>query len=68
MKQTTIEPRPYYAPTGGLPEQTELHTGRAVFTEAYAVIPRGVFSDIVTSPLPHWRDALRRAAPTVLAG
>ena len=29
-------------------------TGRAVFTEAYAVIPRGVFSDIVTSFLPGW--------------
>ena len=29
-------------------------TGRAVFTEAYAFIPRGVFSDIVTSYLPGW--------------
>lgn len=29
-------------------------TGRAVFTEAYAVIPRGVYSDIVASLLPHW--------------
>jgi (S)-ureidoglycine aminohydrolase len=45
---------PYYAPHGGLPAQTELHTGRAVFTEAYAVIPKGVFSDIVTSNLPFW--------------
>jgi (S)-ureidoglycine aminohydrolase len=54
MKQSKIEPRRYYAPAGGLPAQTELHTGRAVFTEAYAVIPRGVFSDIVTSSLPHW--------------
>lgn len=54
MKQSKIEARRYYAPHGGLPAQTELHTGRAVFTEAYAVIPRGVFSDIVTSPLPHW--------------
>ena len=44
----------YHAPTGGLPGQTALHTGRAVFTEAYAVIPRGVMTDIVTSPLPHW--------------
>ena len=56
MKQSKIEPRRYYAPTGGLPAQTELHTGRAVFTEAYAVIPRGVYSDIVTSYLPHWQD------------
>jgi (S)-ureidoglycine aminohydrolase len=46
--------RTYYAPTGGLPAQTELHTGRAVFTEAYAVIPKGVMSDIVTSYLPFW--------------
>jgi (S)-ureidoglycine aminohydrolase len=44
----------YFAPTGGLPGQNELHTGRAVFTEAYAVIPKGVMSDIVTSYLPHW--------------
>ena len=44
----------YYAPTGGLPAQTELLTGRAVFTEAYAVIPKGVMTDIVTSFLPHW--------------
>ncbi len=46
----------YYAPTGGLPPQTALHTGRAVFTPAYAVIPRGVFSDIVTSALPGWQN------------
>jgi len=46
--------RSYYAPHGGLPAQTELHTGRAIFTEAYAVIPKGVMSDIVTSYLPFW--------------
>jgi (S)-ureidoglycine aminohydrolase len=46
--------RTYYAPAGGLPPQTQLHTGRAVFTEAYAVIPKGVMSDIVTSYLPFW--------------
>lgn len=44
----------YYAPGGGLPPQTDLLTGRAVFTEAYAVIPKGTMSDIVTSRLPHW--------------
>jgi (S)-ureidoglycine aminohydrolase len=44
----------YYAPPGGLPPQTALMTGRAVFTEAYCVIPRGCFSDIVTSALPGW--------------
>lgn len=44
----------YFAPQGGLPAQTELLTGRAVFKDAYAVIPRGTLSDIVTSFLPHW--------------
>jgi (S)-ureidoglycine aminohydrolase len=46
--------RNYYAPTGGLPPQTQLLTDRAMFTEAYAVIPKGTFSDIVTSFLPFW--------------
>ena len=49
----------YYVPTGGLPGQTELTTGdagRAVFTEAYAVLPRDTMRDIVTSRLPHWDD------------
>ena len=44
----------YFVPTGGLPAQTELTTDRAVFTEAYAVLPRGTMRDIVTSRLPHW--------------
>lgn len=44
----------YYAPPGGLPPQTALMTQRAVFTEAYAFIPKGCFSDIVTSYLPGW--------------
>lgn len=44
----------YYAPHGGHPPQTQLLTGRAVFTDAYAVIPKGVMQDIVTSQLPHW--------------
>jgi (S)-ureidoglycine aminohydrolase len=48
--------RSYYAPQGGHPPQTELLTGRAVFTEAYAVIPKGVMLDIVTSNLPHWQN------------
>lgn len=39
---------------GGHPPQTELTTGRAVFTPAYAVIPRESMRDIVTSVLPHW--------------
>ncbi len=50
-----MKPR-YYVPTGGLPGQTELTTDRAVFTEAYAVLPRGTMRDIVTSRLPFWDD------------
>ena len=46
--------RRYYAPTGGHPPQTDLTTDRAVFTEAYAVLPRGTMRDIVTSNLPFW--------------
>ncbi|KZM50299.1 bifunctional allantoicase/(S)-ureidoglycine aminohydrolase [Labrenzia sp. OB1] len=44
----------YYAPSGGHPPQTQLLTDRAVFTEAYAVIPKGTMRDIVTSFLPFW--------------
>jgi (S)-ureidoglycine aminohydrolase len=48
---------PLYAkPAAGLPGPSTVHTGRAVFTEAYAVIPRGVMTDIVTSALPHWNE------------
>ena len=62
-RRTTAEERratmTYHVPTGGLPAQTALTTGdsgRAVFTEAYAVLPRGTMRDIVTSRLPHWDD------------
>lgn len=44
----------YAGPIDGLPPQSQLLTGRAVFTESYAVIPRGVMTDIVTSVLPLW--------------
>ena len=44
----------YFVPQGGHPPQTDLLTGRAVFTAAYAVIPKGVMRDIVTSVLPFW--------------
>ena len=44
----------YYAPHGGLPGQESLLTDRAVFTDAYAVIPKGTMRDIVTSFLPFW--------------
>jgi (S)-ureidoglycine aminohydrolase len=47
---------PYASPLAGLPPQTALHTQRAIFTGAYALIPRGVMRDIVTSYLPHWAE------------
>ena len=48
--------RTYYAPQGGHPPQTQLLSDRAVFTEAYAFIPKGVMGDIVTSNLPFWEN------------
>lgn len=42
----------YYTPRGGMPHQDDLITDRAMFTEAYAVIPRGALRDIVASRLP----------------
>lgn len=48
----------YFAPTGGHPPQTQLLTDRAIFKDAYAVIPKGTMRDIVTSFLPFW-DATR---------
>ncbi|MDR5653739.1 bifunctional allantoicase/(S)-ureidoglycine aminohydrolase [Ruixingdingia sedimenti] len=47
---------PYYTPPGSLPPQNRIMPGRAVFATAYAFIPQGVFSDIVTSFLPGWND------------
>ncbi len=44
----------YAQPRDGLPPQTALHTGRAIFTPAYAVIPHGVMTEIVTSVFPGW--------------
>jgi (S)-ureidoglycine aminohydrolase len=55
-KERPVAGHTYYAPKGGLPKQTDLMTDRAVFTQAYAVIPKGVMRDIVTSFLPFWRD------------
>jgi len=48
-------PRSYAFPPGGLPDQGGDPEGRAVFTEAYAVIPAEVQTDIVTSFLPGWQ-------------
>jgi (S)-ureidoglycine aminohydrolase len=44
----------YSTPMGGHPPQTDLLTGRAVFTESYAFIPKGTMRDIVTSNIPFW--------------
>lgn len=46
--------RSYSTPPGGLPPQTQLLTDRAVFTDAYAVIPQSTMRDIVCSRLPFW--------------
>lgn len=46
--------RIYATPPGGLPPQSDLLSGRAVFTEAYAVLPTGTMRDIVLIALPHW--------------
>lgn len=47
----------YYAPKGGLPNQGEMVGTKAVFKKAYALIPRDVQTDIVTSNLPGWTGA-----------
>ncbi len=49
-----MTPPSYYVPETGLPPQTDLLSDRAVVTEAYTVIPRGVLRDIVASVLPEW--------------
>lgn len=53
---TTMSTPRYYAPTGGHPGQDQLLTDRAMFTESYAVIPKGTMRDIVTSSLPFWQN------------
>ena len=45
----------YFNNIGGMPEQHDLTTQRAKFTNAFAVIPAKCMRDIVTSNLPHWR-------------
>ena len=56
MEGPLVAERKYYAPRGGHPPQQDLLTSRAVFTECYAVIPKGVMRDIVTSNLPFWKN------------
>ncbi len=38
-----------------MPPQSQLLTDRAVFTDAYAVIPKGTLRDITCSRLPFWQ-------------
>jgi len=47
----------YFAPKGGHPDQSQLLTDRAIFTDSYVVIPKGTMRDIVTSFLPNWAGA-----------
>lgn len=44
----------YFVLRGGHPPQSQITTTRAVFTNAYAVLPKGTMMDIVTSYLPFW--------------
>ena len=48
------EKTPFSVPVGGLPPQSQIMTDRAIFTDAYAVLPKGTMTDIVTSNLPNW--------------
>ena len=44
------------SPAGYTGQQTDLLSGKAVFTESYAVIPKSVMQDIVSSYLPFWTN------------
>ncbi|MEM8569991.1 MAG: bifunctional allantoicase/(S)-ureidoglycine aminohydrolase [Pseudomonadota bacterium] len=62
-------PRHHYYPSmGGLPPQSQLLSDRAVFSEAYTVIPKGVLSYITGSRLPHWRGTLAWILARPLSG
>jgi (S)-ureidoglycine aminohydrolase len=54
IEENKILKNRYYAPKGGLPPQTALMDERAVFTNAYALLPASTMRDIVTSNLPFW--------------
>lgn len=45
----------YFTPKGGLYPQSRIANDRAVFNEAYVLIPKTVMSDIVTSQFPFWQ-------------
>ncbi len=44
----------YFTPNGGLFPQSRMPNDKAVFNEAYVLIPKTVLSDIVTSYFPFW--------------
>ncbi|MDJ1007319.1 MAG: bifunctional allantoicase/(S)-ureidoglycine aminohydrolase [Paracoccaceae bacterium] len=44
----------YAIPEGGVPPQSQLLSRRAIFTSAYAVIPKRVMTDIVVTRFPGW--------------
>ncbi len=46
----------YHVVEGGLPAQSEPLDERAIFTEAYAVLPGSTMTDIVASAIPHWHE------------
>lgn len=56
MTQRPVRPchRSILPRAGGHPGQEQLRTDRAIFTNAYAVIPKGTMRDIVASFLPFW--------------
>ena len=60
--------RSYFTPVAGLPPQQALLSDRAVITEAYTVIPRGVLRDIVTSYFPHWQGTRAWVLSRPIAG
>lgn len=55
MPTLPATPHRYYAPSGGMPPQSKTADDKAIFTTAYAVIPRTVIMDIVASFLPYWQ-------------
>ena len=60
--------RRYFTPVAGLPPQQSLLTDRAVVTDAYTFIPRGVLRDIVTSRFAHWRGTRAWVVSRPIAG
>lgn len=53
-----IKPERLPVRDGDVPPQKTLLDSRAIVTEAYTVIPRGSMTDIVSSRLPFWNNAL----------